>query len=78
MRGGDRYGFRLISVSDPCAIHARGVEWRASLPRALKALPAGEDPIRAVAREHLLATTARGYDALDDAGLAGRVAALTA
>ncbi len=44
---------------------------------ALKATSDEEDPVRAVAREHLLATTVRGYDALGDAALSRRVAALT-
>ncbi len=39
---------------------------------------AGADPLLPVVVEHLLATTARGWDPLDDTGLSGRLAALTA
>lgn len=38
----------------------------------------GSDPLLPVVAEHLLATTARGWDPLEDAGLDGRVARLTA
>ncbi len=45
---------------------------------AAEARTPGSDPLLPVVIEHLLATTARGWDPVDDTGLAARLAALTA
>lgn len=45
---------------------------------AAEARTPGSDPLLPVVVEHLLTTSARGWDPLEDTGLAGRLAALTA
>jgi alkylation response protein AidB-like acyl-CoA dehydrogenase len=45
---------------------------------ALRAVAAEGDPLRAVAMEHLLATTSTGWDPLSDPGLSARVETLAA
>jgi hypothetical protein len=75
---------RLLALPDAdAAAHVRDLveELRPVAQAAALAAEArapGADPLLPVVIEHLLVTTGRAWDPLDDAGLAGRVAALTA
>jgi alkylation response protein AidB-like acyl-CoA dehydrogenase len=75
---------RLLALPDAdAAAHVRDlVEELRPLAQAAalsaESRTSGSDPLLPVVIDHLLTTTARGWDPLDDTGLGARVAALTA